>query len=44
MKYTKPEVDVLGTAVNVIESHVKGSGVPDQAPLTGIVAAYDLDE
>jgi hypothetical protein len=44
MNYTKPEVAVLGEAVNLIEQLGKGQGLPDAPPLTGIVSAYDLDE
>jgi hypothetical protein len=47
MNYTKPEVAVLGEAVRVIESHVKGTiGTPDggQFPKNRLSPAYDLDE
>jgi hypothetical protein len=42
MNYSKPEVEVLGTAVSVIESlQQKGIGSVDSEP-SG--PAYDLDE
>jgi hypothetical protein len=43
MKYTKPEVAVLGRAIDAIQGH-KGHGFSDsdtQAPST---AAYEADE
>jgi len=43
MNYTKPEVAVLGEAVNVIESHVKG-GILDFDGRNYELPAYDLDE
>jgi len=47
MNYTKPEVAVLGEAVNVIESQVKGTiGQKDggQVPFDRLSPAYDMDE
>jgi hypothetical protein len=43
MSYTKPEVAVLGSAVDVVEQLVKGSGSTDPGN-TLISPAYDLDE
>jgi len=47
MNYTKPEVAVLGEAVNVIEQHTAKRNQISSDPLFGVGqlnAAYDLDE
>jgi hypothetical protein len=47
MKYTKPEVAVLGEAVRVIEgTHIKSPNgtVADLPNMQRFIAAYDLDE
>jgi hypothetical protein len=44
MKYTKPEVALLGDAVVLIEHIGKTSGSPDLSPPQQGVPAYDLDE
>ena len=43
MNYTKPEVAVLGEAVNVIESLIKG-GMQNFDTKNYELPAYDLDE
>jgi hypothetical protein len=44
MKYNKPEIAVLGSAVEVIESGSKGSQLQMDAPLNVTHSAYDSDE
>ena len=44
MNYTKPEVAVLGEAVNVIEVVGKQGALTDGGHLKSIDPAYDLDE
>jgi hypothetical protein len=47
MKYTKPEVAVLGEAVHVIEQFTAKTSPVNIDPATGkrtLNAAYDLDE
>jgi hypothetical protein len=44
MKYTKPEVTLLGLAVNVIESGEKGSMFQVDSPLNVTHSAYEADE
>ena len=46
MKYTKPEVAVLGEAVSLIESYTgKGTAHPGDGSVFPVInAAYDLDE
>jgi hypothetical protein len=47
MNYTKPEVAVLGEAVNVIEQNTAKRNHISSDPLFGVGqlnAAYDLDE
>ena len=44
MNYTKPEVAVLGEAVNVIEGTTQKPYTNSKDSLIGFVPAYDLDE
>jgi len=47
MNYSKPEVLILGEAVEVIQGGTKNFGPSEQPPLTRkilSVNAYDLDE
>lgn len=47
MKYSKPEVSLLGTAIRVIEQfpQIKGAELPtDGANVRVLSPAYDLDE
>jgi hypothetical protein len=46
MNYTKPEVEVLGAAVHVIEGSTNKSVhlFPDGSTVKAILPAYDLDE
>lgn len=44
MKYTKPEVAVLGEAVRVVEQLVKGLPAIPEPPRNTHNPAYDLDE
>ncbi len=44
MNYTKPEVEVLGQAVRVIEGTTNKTGSFPDGLKSPIVPAYDLDE
>ena len=44
MKYTKPEIDVLGDAALAIQLTGKGSGTFDGVAMPPVSAAYDLDD
>jgi hypothetical protein len=44
MKYNKPEVTVLGSAVNVIESQGKGNPRNVDSPFNQTISAYEADE
>ena len=44
MKYTKPEIIVLATAVIAIQSSGKGIDLHPDAPMNVTVSAYEADE
>lgn len=44
MKYNKPEIVALGTAVSVIQAIPKSGGPTDGPKLTVTVNAYEADE
>jgi hypothetical protein len=44
MKYDKPEVTVLGSGINAIESVSKGDEFQIDQPLNVTHAAYEADE
>jgi hypothetical protein len=44
MKYLKPEIAVLGEAVNLIESTGNKPGSQGDGTPQGVNTAYDLDE
>ena len=44
MKYTKPEVLLLGPASDLVEMHTKGGANLDSPELTYSTAAYEADE
>jgi hypothetical protein len=44
MEYTKPEVSVLGRAVDVVQMHSKGGQNLDSDLPTFSTAAYEVDE
>lgn len=44
MRYTKPEVRILSSAVDAIQSSSKGSRPHPDSPLNVTVSAYEADE
>jgi hypothetical protein len=44
MEYNKPEVAVLGSAVNAIESGEKGQPKDVDSPYLQTISAYEADE
>jgi hypothetical protein len=44
MKYTTPEVSLLGRSVDVVQMHTKGGQELDSAEPTYTTSAYEVDE
>jgi hypothetical protein len=44
MKYNKPEITALGSAVNAIENHQKGTPLDVDLPDKQTITAYESDE